>query len=650
MGDRQPGDPPVDPMTERTDHAWLEAQVRELEATAESLLAQNRQLTQRVHFLRGEIDRLGRIIRVGGVVRNAVRDPGRLRLLRMDIVQALQPRPAPESPGPRPPDPATAAAAHRAVVLEAVDRRRRDGPPARPVADLRIGLVADPPLHGLLAGICTVVPLRPDDAPATIAAGALDLVLVESAWAGRDGSWRYRLAWHPHPRSVAQADLGALLSAAHAAGVPTAFWSTAARHDAGRFAAAARRFDHLFATDDAVLDRLARDPERRWVSAEQLLPGVRIDIHHPAGDPVDPRPVFIGSVPLALPLERREAIAALLAAAASRSLVVADRQAAGDPARFGIPALPAGIVPIRPATEAVVDLYRRHAAVLVPSLVAASGITVPARLLEALAAGAPVITTRSDAVAPLVGDLAVATDDPAELADALAAALDGPDVRHRVRAGAAALAWRHDIRRRVAVIARSAGIAVVEPAPPVEVLALADDPASLDALVAGLEGEVDATAAVVVGTTTWDAVRTSLPAALAAALPGRPVRVVAQTAHEPEAQRFRQLATVATGGRLAIVDPRGAAGMPRAAAGGLGGLIGCAEASGAEVVALSADDAGRTHDTIASVRAFPVLLSRSMLETHGWSSAPSALQGLIGSGSTVHAAAPAVATDEGSRP
>lgn len=636
----------VDPATEQSDRAWLEGQVRELEAVNEGLRAANHLLTTRVQHLRAEIDRLGRIVRVGGVARGVIRDPRRLRQLRLDVAQAIQPRPISEPASAQRPDPVLAAEARRATVLAAIEVRRRQAPAQRRVEDLRIGLVADPPLHQLLAGVCTVVPLSPDDAPATIAAAGLDLVLVESAWAGFDGSWRYRIAWHPHQRSIAQVELAALTTAARAAGIPSAFWMTAARHDATRFADAARRFDHLFATDDSSLARLDGDRERRWVSADLLNPGVRVDLHHPSGPPETRAPLFLGSIPLALPLERREAIDAMLRAAAPYGLVVGDRQAGGDPSHFGRPDMVAGVAASRPPATSIAGLFRRHAAVLLPSLSATSA-AVPARIFEALACGAPVITTRADAVAAAVGDLAVASDDPGAITAALQEALEGNAFRDRVRAGAAALARTHDIRRRLAVIATAAGIQVADPAGRVDVQVLADDPAAFASLAADLEGQADAIASVVVGTTAWEAARSALPGPMAKALAGRPVRIVEQDRDESGAQRHRRLATVTDGPRVVMLDVESTE-HARAAAGGLAGMLGCAAASGASVVALPIVGSMAAHTAATSLAPFPALVDRQLVEQRGWPATAAALEAWVAEGVTVHAAAPAGAS--GARP
>ncbi len=102
--------------------------------------------------------------------------------------------------------------------------------------------------------------------------------------------------------------------------------------------------------------------------------------------------------------------------------------------------------------DAVVPaLYRRAAAVVYPAL--AEGFGLPA--LEALACGAPLVTTTGSAMEELVGDAAllVPAGDDAALTGALATALDEPGVAGRLRAAgprqAAPYTWARCAERHV---------------------------------------------------------------------------------------------------------------------------------------------------------------------------------------------------------
>jgi glycosyltransferase involved in cell wall biosynthesis len=104
-------------------------------------------------------------------------------------------------------------------------------------------------------------------------------------------------------------------------------------------------------------------------------------------------------------------------------------------------------------------LFRRAAVIAYPSLV--EGFGMPA--LEALASGAPLVTTSGSALEEVVGDAAllVAPADAGGLARALTTALDDPQVAARLRAAgparAATFTWERSIEAHVEAYRRAIG-------------------------------------------------------------------------------------------------------------------------------------------------------------------------------------------------
>jgi glycosyltransferase involved in cell wall biosynthesis len=193
--------------------------------------------------------------------------------------------------------------------------------------------------------------------------------------------------------------------------------------------------------DDTALQRLGIDPRRRFV-------------------------LFVGTV------EPRKDVATLVRAFTALadddrdvSLVLAGRRGWGTrPVDEALAATPhrdriswTGYVP----DDTVPALFRKASVVAYPSL--AEGYGLPA--LEALACGAPLVTTRGTAMAELAGDAAtlVTPGDADELADALAAVLrdaGGPESLRRRRAGiarAAACPWEASAERHVEAYRIAAG-------------------------------------------------------------------------------------------------------------------------------------------------------------------------------------------------
>jgi colanic acid/amylovoran biosynthesis glycosyltransferase len=110
-------------------------------------------------------------------------------------------------------------------------------------------------------------------------------------------------------------------------------------------------------------------------------------------------------------------------------------------ARTGSPAVFLGAVP----HEQVLELYRRAGVFCLPCVVAATGDRdgLPTSVLEAMALGAPVVTTSLNGLAELVvherTGLVVPEHDPPALADALERLLADRDLADRLSAGGRAL-------------------------------------------------------------------------------------------------------------------------------------------------------------------------------------------------------------------
>lgn len=241
---------------------------------------------------------LPRLRRVGGVVRDAVREPDRLRRLPEDLLSAalapVRVRGTSAAPAPSRTWEAERAAARRRLA-------RVSGAPLElgRLAELRLAAIADDGLAALLREACDAVLVRPEDWRAALEAHPPHLLLVESAWRGNGGAWQYRIAWHAHPDSLLRRDLRALVAWCAVRDIPSVFWDTAGAPATDRFVDAAALFDLVAASDEVAAGRHREHPDRRGAGVVVLpLPTERTGVKRALARLAATAGVQVGKVPV----------------------------------------------------------------------------------------------------------------------------------------------------------------------------------------------------------------------------------------------------------------------------------------------------------------------------------------------------------------
>lgn len=669
MAETGPGgeEPRPDPVTERAARAYLEARIRELEGRKAALEA-SRDLHReradayraRVELLSGRIGSMSRVARAWFVARNSLRSPARLARLPLELVRIVRGGvPSLAEPGPPAEEsPETlelaAAQARRATVLAAVQGRVEERAEARPLAALRVALIADDPLRDALGAECRVIALAPDRWREQLEAEAPELLLVESAERGNGGAWQHRIGWQAHPLSIGLADLRALLAGCEEQGIPTVFWDTKGRHAWERHRPAAVRFGQFFSVDADVAELAGRLPERRFAAAGVLLPAAQPRLHHPirgldgsAGN-ADPRLAYLGVFDRRLPLARREALEWLLDAAAVHGLVIHDPEAASAPGPFGFPDRFAGRLGPRPHEAEVPEILRRHPLFLLGGHDPDSAGDLPERLPALLAAGRSIVATPGRAIEAFAGALVREVADPEAARLVLEELLGSEEARRRIRLAAVpAIAEAHTIRHRLERICRSLGIALDARAASTAVLVL-DDPSEAERarLVESIAGQARRPQEVVIGSLDPDGPGAELAAALAGRLRGIPVRLVAQD-DRPAGERIRRLAAVASSDRVAVFGA-----CHRYGPGHLAGLGAIADGPGLDVAGICRYTTldGRLIDGPEDLLATAVhpdaaLARRELVLERGWPDDPAAALARFGEWSASGVRIVAVAAD-----
>lgn len=344
-----------------------------------------------------------------------------------------------------------------------------DSIPAWPVADratrrpgLRVGVIMDTFSASAWGYEFDVVELTPHGWRDELDRSPIDLLLVESAWAGLNGAWKYQLTGSKAPSEP----LRALVAHCREQGIPTAFWNKEDPPHYDDFVDTAALFDRVYTTDANLIDRYRErlGHDRVAVLGFAAQPA----LHHPMRQKGahQVRGIGFGGSYWSHKFPERQAQMDLLLGAAA---AVAERRGIGfdiysrfehDP-KYRFPEAFEPYVRGSLEYERMLTAYRLHSVMLNVNSVVDSPTMLARRVFEILASGTPVVTTRSPAVEHWFGpDEVTIVDEPEQAELALRALLASPELRDRQVHLAQRRIWReHTFSHRAGQVLGDAGIA-----------------------------------------------------------------------------------------------------------------------------------------------------------------------------------------------
>ena len=283
-------------------------------------------------------------------------------------------------------------------------------PEGRELSSLRVGLVADEFTSATLAASMTVIPLDRERWQEQIDPYELDLVFIESAWAGNDGQWTRGVG---HYGEEENADLYGLLERCGDLEIPTVFWNKEDPVHFDRFRLTAARCDHVFTTDGNKIVDYLETPGAITRTASSLPFYAQPVIHNP----LPPRTGYERTAAYAgtyygkrYPARSRQ-LERLLTEASAYGLAIFDRQLAFPDSPYSFPAeLQGHVRGVLPYDE-VIDSYKSHLAQLNVNSVMTSPTMFSRRVVEVAACGGVVLSGPGRGVTETFGGVIPASND-----------------------------------------------------------------------------------------------------------------------------------------------------------------------------------------------------------------------------------------------
>lgn len=342
------------------------------------------------------------------------------------------------------------------------------------------------------------VAITPRDWRRVLTDEPVQLLFVESAWAGNGGAWRYQLTGEHGPK----AEFVALVAWCRARGVPTVFWNKEDPVHHEDFLAAARLFDHVVTTDGDLVDRYRGElgHDRVGVLPFAAQPAIHNPVRPGAGR-AERDVAFAGMYFFHRHPERRAQLDLLLGAALRASprmdtgLEIFSRQLGGD-RRYQFPAPYDERVVGRLDYPRMLSAYRAYKVFLNVNTVVGSPSMCARRVFEITASGTPVVSTPSAALEALFpADEVVQVSDPDEAEHVLRALVRNGELRDRMVHRAQRRIWAgHTYAHRVDGVLAAVGLRehrVTRQRRQVTALVSSNRPGQLDHVLTMLGTQVD---------------------------------------------------------------------------------------------------------------------------------------------------------------
>lgn len=268
----------------------------------------------------------------------------------------------------------------------------------KPFSNFRVGVIFDDFSWTAWDGEFTLVELTPDNWESEI--NDIDFLLIESAWQGNQGAWRYQIVGTNAPST----GIVELVEKCKARGIPTVFWNKEDPEHFSDFISTACLFDYVGTTDSNCLEMYESYPGFNG-QVFSLPFAAQPSVHNPMRDQISARRqigdvCFAGTYFRHKFVDRREQMDLLLTAGIDASknlrsaLTIYSRNETVDE-KYSFPQpFDDWVVDALPYSQ-MLSAYRGYKVFLNVNTVTDSPTMFSRRALELLASGTPVVSTDS---------------------------------------------------------------------------------------------------------------------------------------------------------------------------------------------------------------------------------------------------------------
>ena len=332
------------------------------------------------------------------------------------------------------------------------------------VSDLVVANILDEFSFECFAPDCTLLDIHPENFVDKLAEKRPHFLLVESAWHGRDGRWRYKVG--QYSESPRDGPLGRLVDYCRSNGIPTVFWNKEDPVHFERFKDSASLFDYVFTTDHNMVDRYVESLGLANDRVTALPFAAQPKAHNPIEAAAKRREeaCFAGSYYANRHDARRQQLDWMLEGAIRNGLVIYDRNHGSNDLFHSFPLRFRPFIRGNIPYPRLSQVYKEYKCFLNVNSVIDSPTMFSRRVFELLASGTIVVSSESVGVRNYFSGIVQFARDASHVQKILEKINSDDSYRREVsRAGVHRVMSEHTYAHRLATIAQTVGYPVESP-------------------------------------------------------------------------------------------------------------------------------------------------------------------------------------------
>ncbi|MGN7455606.1 CgeB family protein [Paenibacillus pasadenensis] len=278
--------------------------------------------------------------------------------------------------------------------------------------DLKVACILDEFSRTCFEKNVRLINLIPSMWKETLNSDIPDLLLVESAWKGYQGTWEYKIATYSNQDKT---DLKELINWCNENGVPTAFWNKEDPIHFNKFLDTAKMFDYVFTTDQNMIIPYQNEVKHKRVFAMPF--SADPSLHNPVKLPEGRknRINFAGSYYSNRHQDRQNAMNILFKLACEYEFDIYDRNFEANlknkNSNFQFPDFLKDRIIGSLSYEDIEKAYKGYRICLNVNSVIDSPTMFSRRVFESLASGTPVVSTKSNGIQAMFNNLVINSNE-----------------------------------------------------------------------------------------------------------------------------------------------------------------------------------------------------------------------------------------------